>query len=545
MTGQPLKRVAFDITDLQAILEQARTHPLSEEQHHTLMAVVETLARLSQELEKKRISIGRLRKLLFGPRTEKTEDVVKDRHPAKAGTSTPGAAGRGEKKKRKGHGRNGADAYQGAKHLEVPHESLGAGVPCPQNGCTGKVYTLAEPGTLVRIEGLPPLPATVYELEKLRCNLCGTVFTAKAPPGVGDKKYDETAASMIAVLKYGAGFPFHRLEKLEHHLGIPLPAATQWDIVSEAAHACAPAWEGLTEEAAQGEVLHNDDTPSKILELMAENQAHEHGKDRLKRTGMFTTGVVSKRGEHLITLFFTGRQHAGENLKAVLAQRSQALSAPIQMCDGLARNLPGELKTILANCLSHGRRRFVDVAENFPEEVRYVLECLAQVYKNDAVARKENLSPPQRLEFHQRESGPLMETLHKWFERQFADKLVEPNSGLGEAISYMLGHWKELTLFLKIPGAPLDNNICERALKKAILRKNALFYKTQNGARVGDIFMSLIHTVELIGGNPFDYLCELQRHAGQVQENPGQWMPWNYRATLAHIATEVTDRALE
>jgi len=139
-----------------------------------------------------------------------------------------------------------------------------------------------------------------------------------------------------------------------------------------------------------------------------------------------------------------------------------------------------------------------------------------------------------------------MQELHKWLERQFAESTVEPNSGLGEAIAYMLGHRKELTLFLRKAGAPLDNKLCERALKKAILhRKNSLFYKTQNGAWVGDIFMSLIHTAELSGANPFDYLCELQRHAGQVRENPQQWMPWNYRATLKRIAAEVTDRALE
>ncbi|MCP4284579.1 MAG: IS66 family transposase, partial [Gammaproteobacteria bacterium] len=96
----------------------------------------------------------------------------------------------------------------------MPHGSLKSGDPCPETGCTGKVYQLSEPGLLVRIKGLPPLGATVYELEKLRCNLCGTVFTAKAPEGIGEKKYDETAVSMIALLKYGAGFPFNRLEKL-------------------------------------------------------------------------------------------------------------------------------------------------------------------------------------------------------------------------------------------------------------------------------------------------------------------------------------------
>ena len=101
----------------------------------------------------------------------------------------------------------------------------------------------------------------------------------------------------------------------------------------------------------------------------------------------------------------------------------------------------------------------------------------------------------------------------------------------------MLKRWDKLTLFLRQAGAPLDSNIVERALKKAILhRKNALFYKTRNGARVGDMFMSLIHTCEWCGGNPFDYLTELQRHAGELAHAPGRWMPWNYRATLDEAA---------
>ena len=187
----------------------------------------------------------------------------------------------------------------------------------------------------------------------------------------------------------------------------------------------------------------------------------------------------------------------------------------------MSRNLPGELKTIVANCLAHGRRQFVDVADRFPEECRHVLESLAVVYHNDALARERNLSPEERLLFHQAESGPTMEELHVWLVRQFDERLVEPNSALGEAISYLLKHWEKLTLFLRVPGAPLDNNICERALKKAILhRKNSLFYKTRHGAHVGDVFMSLIHTCELCGANPFDYLTELERHADEAASNP-------------------------
>jgi hypothetical protein len=205
-------------------------------------------------------------------------------------------------------------------------------------------------------------------------NLCGEVFTAPEPEGVGPEKYDETTAAMIALLKYGSGMPFYRFEKLEQVLGIPLPASTQWEIVEEAAEVIQTARDELIRQAAQDEVLHNDDTGMRVLR--------------------------------------------------------------------------------------------------------------------------------------------------------------EPAQG-GKAITYLLRHWKGLTAFLREAGAPLDNNICERALKRAVLhRKNALFYRTLHGAEAGDLFMSLIHTCELAGANPFDYLTQLQRHASELAANPSAWMPWNSSESL-------------
>jgi transposase len=208
----------------------------------------------------------------------------------------------------------------------------------------------------------------------------------------------------------------------------------------------------------------------------------------------------------------------------------------IQMCDALSRNvpkLPKGVEILVSNCLAHGRRQFVEVAENFPDECRYVLETLGQVYGHDAEAREQALTPEQRLRFHQEHSGPVMEKLHGWLEAQFAERKTEPNSGLGKAITYLLRHWKALTTFLREAGAPLDDNICERALKRAVLhRKNALFYRTLHGAEVGDLFMTLIHTCQLCGANSFEYLTELQRHARELTANPAGWMPWNYRETF-------------
>lgn len=515
---------------------------LSEEEHATLAAAVETLAFVTQELETKGTTLARLRQLLFGASTEKTSRVVGEAPTDGARAASTPAQGAGseatptEKPKPPGHGRNGAVAYRGAEKVAVAHPSMHRGDGCP--GCIkGKVYPVLEPAVLLRVQGMAPLRATVYELDRLRCNLCGEVFTAQAPAGVGEQKYDETAASMIGLLQYGAGLPFNRIEKLERGLGIPLPATTQWEVVHRAAGLLAPAHEELIHQAAQGEVLYNDDTAMKILELGGDLQPQAADGESDERTGIFTSGIVSTFDAHQIALFFTGRKHAGENLSAVLLKRAAALAAPIQMCDALSRNVPAEFKTILANCLAHARRRFVEVADNFPDECRYLLETLREVYHNDTLARQRQMSPEERLHFHQAQSGPRMEELEQWLGEQIEQHKVEPNSGLGEAIGYMRKHWSKLTQFLQVPGAPLDNNICERALKKAILhRKNSLFYKTQNGARVGDAFMSLIHTAEINGVAPFDHLVALQRHHDTVVENPGEWMPWNYRDTLARLA---------
>lgn len=201
----------------------------------------------------------------------------------------------------------------------------------------------------------------MYELGRLRCNLCGEVFIAPQPEGVGPEKYDETTAAIIALLKYGSGMPFYRLENLEQLLGIPLPASTQWEIVEEAAEVIQAAREELIRQAAQGEVLHNDDTSMRVLHLAREPSD--------ERTGVFTSGIVSTQQGQRIALYFTGRQHAGENLRDVLDHRAGQLGTPLQMCDGLSRNTPkleDGAQILLANCLAHGRRQFVEVAANFP-----------------------------------------------------------------------------------------------------------------------------------------------------------------------------------
>lgn len=506
---------------VEQIFRRFDANTLTEEDRKVIRAMMEGYVLLGHAVKEKNGQIRKLLKLIFGAKTEKAHTLRG--MPPKS---------KDKKTKPKGHGRNGADAYTGCEKVTVSH-ALKAGDRCP--GCEkGRVYPTT-PGVIVRITGRAPLAATSWELEKLRCNLCGEVFTAPFPDEAGRHKYDESAGAMLSLLKYGSGLPFNRIEQLQEGMGIPLPASTQWDIVERCADRIHPVYRELIRQAAQGTTIHNDDTTMTILTAV-----NEEG-----RSGTFTTGMLSITGARKIALFFTGQKHAGENITDLLAKRHAGLDPPIQMCDALSRNTSKEFTVILAHCLAHARRNFVDEAANFPDECRHVIEALGQVYKTDGCARERGMTPHDRLVHHQSASGPVMNRLRGWMTAQFEEKKVEPNSGLGKAFSYMLKHWEPLTLFLKVEGAPLDNNVCEQVLKRAILhRKNALFYKTLHGAYVGDLLMSIIATCRVSHINPFTYLVALQNHSTEVFRNPDKWLPWNYEVAVAAPPREVPSKAI-
>ena len=529
---------------------------LPDSDYRMIKAVFETLMHMMLLLDSKRMTIRRLCRWLFGASSEKTHHVLKSATIGNAALAAAvggvvhegegAAAARTAKLPKPGHGRHSAQDYPGAEQISIAHPRLSAGSDCPE--CeAGKVYPVG-PTVVVRVTGHAPLHACIYKLGKLRCHLCGKLFTAPAPAQMGTQKYDAKAAAMIASLRYGSGMPFYRQEQLQGNLGMPLAASTQWDIVAPAARVVEPVHAALIYHAGQGQILHNDDTPAKILALMAATKTAASlvapaNKDK-PRTGIFTTGIVALHGEQKIALFFTGPQHAGENLADVLAHRDAQLPAPIQMCDALSRNLPKNLQVSIAHCLAHARRLVVDVAPRFPDACARVLTLLGEVYKNDAHAKEHALSNDARLAYHQAHSAGPMNELHRWCGAQFEQRTVEPNSGLGKAIKYLRKHWQRLTLFLRVAGAPVDNNVCEQALKRAILsRKNSLFYRTQAGAHVGDIFMSLIHTCHLNGVNAFAYLSALLEHRADWAGNEKAWMPWNYATALERVEHPVSRTA--
>ena len=408
------RRVDVNLEELDRVLDGARQAPLSE-----------------ADCEKVKEALHALAAMLAPVRTtEKTSAVLGESQEQKAAEQSP--LEQDSSPASSGHGRNRAEAFVGARKVAIAHQSLKHGDRCPECG-KGNIYGQKEPKALVRIVGQAPLAATVYSLERLRCGACGQVFTAQEPEGVGPEKYDETAAAMIAQLKYGSGTPFYRLEQLEGQLGIPLPAATQWEVVEEAAELIKPARDELIQQAAQGEVMHNDDTSMRVLRLERE-PADE-------RTGVFTSGIVFDSGRPEDRAVF----HRATSMRARTsptycgsARRSwQRRSRCVMRLSRNVPKLPSGVEILLANCLAHGRRQFIEVAANFPEQCRYVLEMLGEVYGHDAEAREGGLTPEERLRFHQERSGPVMQQLHGWLEAQLQERKdgAELRIGQGDPVS--------------------------------------------------------------------------------------------------------------
>jgi transposase len=545
----PPERVTLTSEEGEALIDRVYASDLPRADCTVVAQIIRLHFWLMLAIQEAKLSLKRFRTMLFGESAKRRatpasdtpsdmpESLVADPSPTSAANPAPPV-----KQSRGGHrpgpGQLGAEAYVGATRTQCRHEELAPGERCPLCG-QGRLYRLP-PGVEIRIDGHALLSAMRYEVEKLRCSACGQIFTAPLPTEAGEDKYSPRARAVLAIGRYYLGLPFYRLQSYQAMLGVPVADATQWDQIEQVGDCSYRVFEVLERLAAQGELIHQDDTSVRILSLMTENltirtHAEARGLSRpTERTGMFTTALVVKVGERTICLYYSGRAHAGENLKALLEQRQTGLDKPLVMSDALSRNEVDEDGVMRCHCLAHGRRQFSDLADVFPKECQVVIEALKQVFDHDDEARDQQMSPAQRLAYHQSSSQPIMAELKRWLQKQCDDRLVEPNSSLGKAISYMQTHWATLTRFLSVPGAPLDNNMVERALKLFIRqRKNSLFYATEHSAYIASVLTSLIATCLQAGVNALEYLVALQEHRAEVFAEPAAWLPWSYQARLA------------
>ena len=546
-------RLDFTPEEIDQLINRLNNKCIEEKDYSLLMDILRAMVWLSFSLQEKELSIKRLRKI-FGIKTESakkllelangkslakndaTDNSKNDNAENTSPESDPNKETTQKKEppveKPKGHGHRPSTDYSQAKVIDIVHQTLKRGSACP-DCLKGKLFQL-KPGTVLRIVGQPWLQVEIYRPERLRCALCGNVFTATLPTEIATgSRADSSAKAIVTLLKYRGGVPFYRQDQLQDILATPLSASEIWEMTEDVADAVQPVYAALCEEAANAEILHNDDTTARILSRMKELKASENEPER---TGTFTSCIVAvlKSIEVKIGLFFTGWKHAGENLDALLEKRSENLSSPIQECDALSHNIPKNHDTQLANCLAHLRRKFYELVEVWPQEVTKIIGEFSCVFANEHSAPKD---PQERLKWHQNQSAPAMQRIKDYCNVLLKQKKVEPNSSMGKAIAYLNNHWEAFTLFLRIPDVPLDNNEAERLIKRAVLnRKNAYFFRNETGAKIGDILMSVLETCILNNVNPQNFLIAVQKYSKDVHQNPKLWLPWVYETRLKELS---------
>jgi transposase len=566
MKYKAAKWIKVDPPEVEAILAAIQS-VLSEKQYSTVKQSFETLVWLQTAIREKSISIAKLSRMLFGKKTESMknlkdcvgskknpcsangnvnapivtpaqsanqteEDDVADEKPKNENEKIEGVSQEtsqpNETERKKGHGRKPLDAYKVTRLVHIPHDQLKTGQVCPL--CNkGKLYQI-DPQVLLLIKGQPPLKAEAYSAQGLRCNLCGQVFRATFPKEViSQPKADITARAIVSLAKYQLGTPLYRLETWQKIMKLPISDTEMWEWTESVALVLYPIRQTLLKIASCGNVIHNDDTKGRILDLMAANRLAQKGETSEKnRKGIFASCLLSITKEgYQIASYVTGHKNSGENLDDLLDLRPMDFQKPIQACDASSSNTAERHDTEIAHCLNHARHNFCEIVEEWPNEILHIIEMFNAVFMNDR--KTKGMDIEKRLEFHRKESRPLMERLKKYCNDLLKNKIVEPNSNFAKAINYLNNHWEGLTLFLRNGLAPISNNNCERSVKSYVLiRKNAYFYKSCWGAMVGDILLSITRTCELNNINPYDYLVAIQANSDVAAKDPTDWLPWNY-----------------
>lgn len=466
-----------------------------------------------------------------------------------------------EESTRDEHGRRGYLDFPPDIIASYAIEGLTSGMTCP--GCFEGILRPYRNGVVLQIEETAPLAVTHHLLEKFRCDSCSTIISPDSAGYVekGFGRYSFGAIAAIAVYRYGYGFPFHRQEEILGFYDLPISDSAMWDHVFSGYHILKSLVDAYWAAASNGNMIRIDDGSARVIKLKKEIEqellaAKQAGlSEDSVRTGIHSTCVYAETEDGVLRLFDTGRQHCGEKFWEMMESREDNLPALMRMTDCGSTNMeappskvqPAESEAatvklqpapivIFLYCLQHARDRFVQLKKTFPLETKKILRMLAAVYENDKKARDLSLESKERLNFHKEKSKPIMENLKSWCQTQIANRLTEPNSSLGREIIYVLKHYHDITGFLRHEGAPLDNNLCEQTVK-AVKRhlKASQAYLTDDGAMVGDCYMSLIESAKLADISPIEYITDCFYYSDILQDNPEKFLPWNYRETMKNL----------
>lgn len=529
----------LDKQELDALIgrmEDAIEHDLalSKEDIGLLLSAIQTLALLQNKIGDQDITLTKLKKLLGMIKSSEKKDKPKssqNKRPKPKKSSTPSSKSNKEKN------------FSTEQHKM---QNLKKGDVCP--ACPvepkGKLYKYT-PLTFVRITAHAPYEGKKHVAERLRCNICQSIFTAEVPESLTEdgpiqQMYGYSARSAMSCDKFFSGLGYYHQETKGQFSGLSLPASTIFDQCEALSQAVTPAYLEIIKQASSAELYLLDDTTHRILTQEPQEKPIRNGQGKRLRTGVYCSGLIAYTpDDYELVLYEISLGHAGEFIDDILVKRPQGLPKPKVMSDALSSNTVTQIDIEKGYCNSHGRRNFVDVESKFPDQVAYVLDEYGKIWANEKKTQDLKLTPEKRLAYHKEHSLPVMEGLKNWCEKEQEKEDYEEHSALGKAIKYFLKHFSFLIAFCKILGMPIDNNRTEQTLKYIIRgRKSYMFFKTVAGATVANIITSLIMTAYRAKQSPFDYLIALQKYQSDLARRPSMWMPWNYQETIKELQQE-------
>lgn len=525
---------------------------LSNEDLQLIVQMIQSLIYLQSKAENNELTTYRLRKLLgMVNKSEKLTDNEKNAVKDKGDYSNLGAnqglvdqapeTSSADSKKpdsestnsSKGHGKRGADSFEDCEIHHHPLEGLKKGDPCPFCDM-GKLYKY-EPSVFVRIVGNTPFQAIKHICERLRCNSCNEYFTAELPEkakkeGPANQRFGYSAIALMAVQKFLISTPYYRSQKLQNMLDLPISASTIFDQIEKFANAGAQIHRHLNQIAANYSTFFMDDTTGKILKKDAK---------RSKRTGklkksVYTSAIIAERkGEPTIILYETSVGHTGDMADQLFKERCSIAAKPIIMTDALSHNKVTAIHYHQALCNVHARRNFHELKDQEPQYINPILQGYAQIAANEKEVVKKALDDQHRLDFHKKNSLPILDKIRSEAAELIENGTFEENSNFGKAYSYLQNNWKGLTAFCQVAGAPIENNLAERVLKLIVNgRKNYYFYRTTESAAISDTATVLLVNAEYNGINPFEYAKAILQNSAACANEPEKWLPWNYHQNL-------------
>ncbi len=572
-----------EINKLISLLNDFKKENINKSRIQTIdlaIAIISSYLSVIALLNKKNYSIRKLKKFIFGSKTEKvskmnakkeaettseslTQDIQPDSGIAHVGSvdelKTLGQTGKiplapAIKIIRPGTGKNGHDKYTGALEINCPLcEGERPGDLCPT--CGDLKLQVKPPKIKIKLTGSAPISALKFIYEKSGC-ICGAQFTGVPPVEFSEiaegKKYSPSALASIITQKYDMGVPFGSLAKLQSFVGVPVPASTQANKVKDLNPVVSAVFNVLQYHGANSDVIGFDDARIMILK----------GKKLLDGTYEVINGhgsvfVCKNFGNgNVVILYHLNLQHAGICLKELLKLRVKNIKDLISICDGLPSYIPyAPIGAINTNCNVHSRRNFVyEKIEEADFFSKRMIASYQLIYKNEKHCVDEKLNAEERLLYHQENSTTPMYSMidlchfmikspNYFLLSQMREQLLipehiipcQPNSELFKSALYILNRKKELTNFLRFAGVPLDTNEVERKVKAIIeIRKKGFFYHTEQSAIFSGQLISLIETAQACNINSFEYLEFIIRHEKEVIAAPENYLPWNYQTTLLY-----------